>query len=87
LTKDLYTSQELLRLFDPTERTKVTAQGLGITLKKAGARQVAEGRPIRANGRQDRYYAIRNATKWLQARPADLIAHLEAADPPRLAKY
>lgn len=74
---DLYTNQELLRCYDPLGRTKVTANGLGRELKKAGFRQALDGRPIRANGAQDRYYVVRHAELWATASHDDLATHLE----------
>lgn len=78
ITKDLFTSKELLVLYDPMGRTGTTANGLGRELAKAGVRQVAQGKPLRlADGSQGRYYAVRNAAKWLTATPKELADHLE----------
>ena len=73
---DLFTNHELLALYDPSDRGKVTAQGLGNALKKAGIRQVHDGQLIRARGRLDRYYAVRNADKWHKTPLESLIKHI-----------
>ncbi len=79
LTSDLLTSKELLHLYDPTGHTGTTANGLGRELARAGIRQVNAGRPLRTpDGAQGRYYAVRNADRWLTATPSALVAHLDA---------
>lgn len=78
ITKDLFTSKELLNVYDPEGRTGTTANGLGRELARAGVRQVAHGKPLRlSDGSQARYYAVRNAAKWLEAQPQALVKHLE----------
>jgi len=76
LTKDLYTNKELLDLYDPLGKTKVSAQGMGNNLKKAGARQILDGKPIRVGDVQDRFYAVRNVGRWAEATAAEVKAHL-----------
>lgn len=79
LTKELYTSKELLQFYDPTGHTGTTANGLGRELARAGIRQVLNGRPVRlADGTQARYYAVRNADFWLgKAQPQAVSKHLD----------
>lgn len=78
VTKDLFTSKELLDFYDPTGRTGTTANGVGRELARAGVRQVLSGRPVRtADGFQARYYAVRNADRWLKASVDDLAKHVE----------
>ena len=77
LTKDLYTNKELLRLYDPEQRGRLTANGLGRELKRAGARQVLGGAPVKGpDGSLDRYYAVRNVDHWLAAELAAVREHL-----------
>lgn len=76
--KDLFTSKELLQFYDPSGRTGTTANGLGRELARAGVRQVCNGRPVRlADGSQSRYYAIRNADKWLTTTPQAVVKYLD----------
>lgn len=76
--KDLFTSKELLQFYDPTGKTGTTANGLGRELARAGVRQVCNGRPVRlADGSQGRYYAVRNADRWLTATPQAVAKYLD----------
>lgn len=77
LEQDLFTSKELLALYDPSGQGKVTANGVGRELKRAGVRQAWDGRTIFANGRIDRYYILRNEDKWINANPTELRAHID----------
>lgn len=79
LDKDLFTSKELLELYDPLGKTGTTANGLARELSRAGFRQVQDGRPIRlSDGSQARYYAVRHMEHWLnQHGPSSSIKHLE----------
>ncbi len=78
LEQDLFTSKELLQLYDPEGRTGTTANGLGRELSRAGVRQALGGRPVRlANGAQGRYYIIRHPEKWLRASARQIANHLE----------
>jgi hypothetical protein len=88
LTKDLYTSKELLELYDPIGRTGTTANGLGRELAKAGFKYACKGNPIRlSNGYQGRYYIVRNINKWLdKAQPTAIIKHIEDCEK-NLQKY
>jgi hypothetical protein len=79
LEGDLFTNRELLVLYDPGERSRVTANGLGRELTRAGFVQVLGGRPVRAPGRAlDRYYAVRNGATWARADHAAVVTHLAA---------
>lgn len=88
--QDLFTSTELLLLYDREQRTKTTANGIGRELSRAGFRQVRNGAPISANGMRDRFYAVRNENKWLNATQDEIVSHLEAKEKPpkeRRARY
>ena len=79
IQKDLFTNKDLLMLYDPTGRTGTTANGLGRELRRAGAIQVLDGRPIKTKAGQDRYYILRNPERWAKATPAEVVAHLDAS--------
>lgn len=88
VARDLFTNAELLQLYDPLGKTKVTANGLGRELRRAGAEPLNEGRAIRVGGALARFYAVRNAATWSGALPAAIAAHVEgltkaAAKPPK----
>ena len=83
LEKDLFTSKELLQLYDPGSSTGTTANGLGRELARAGVRQVLGGRPVRLpDGSQGRYYAVRSAEAWLTASAALVLQHLSEVPQP-----
>lgn len=76
LSKDVYSTAQLLSLYDPEGRGRVTANGLGRELKKAGFRQVLDGQVVAAAGGAARFYAVRNARKWLSESHHAIAAHL-----------
>lgn len=89
INKDLFTSKELLELYDPDTRTGTTANGLARELSRAGLRQVADGKPIRlSDGSQARYFAVRNIDHWMkQNGSTSVIKHLEAKKQKKVKKY
>jgi len=77
LEKDLYTAKELLRLYDPTEKTRVSANGLGRELKRANMRQALGGNLVQPKGMDsERYYIVRNAAKWVSAKHGACVDHI-----------
>lgn len=74
---DLLTNQQLLRLYDPEGRTKVTANGLGRELKKAGFRYANDGAVVMTSQGPQRFYVVRNAKRWLRAATSELVKHLD----------
>lgn len=79
ISKDLFSSKELLQFYDPSGKTGTTANGLGRELARAGIRQVCNGKPIRLHdGSQSRLYAVRNHDFWLAStQPQAAVKHLE----------
>jgi hypothetical protein len=77
IKKDLFTSKELLQLYHPEGNTKLTANGVARELSRAGIRQVCGGRPLLVGGKQERYFAVRNADSWLTATPKACASHIE----------
>jgi hypothetical protein len=82
LKKDLFTNHELLQMYDPMQRTRTTANGLGRELRRAGAVQALDGRPIRTKSGQDRYYVLRNHDKWAKASHTELAQHVDDGGKP-----
>ena len=76
---DLWTSSQLLSHYDPSQRGRGTAGGIGRDLAAAGAHQVLGGRPIEAKGfKRERYWAIRNREHWSTvASQSEVVAHLK----------
>lgn len=78
IEKDLFTSKELLAIYDPEGRTGTTANGLGRELSRVGVKQILKGRPVRLkDGSQVRLYIIRNEEKWLTATQQDVLEHFD----------
>lgn len=78
IEQDLLTSKELLTLYDPLGNTGTTANGLARELRRAGVHQVQNGNPIKlSDGSQSRFFAIRNAGKWLSAGAVAIRKHVE----------
>lgn len=77
LEGDLWTNEELLRIADPENKTKMTANGLGRELKRAGFRQVNNGVPVRTEQGLRRLYSIRNEQRWWRATPKAVGDHYD----------
>ena len=77
LPGDLFTTRQLLGLYDPEGKFKTTANGLSRELRKAGVVLVCEGRPVRTCEGQDRYYALRNPAAWIEATAAEVADHVK----------
>lgn len=82
-TRDLFTSAELLAMYlasNDTPPGKVTANGMSRALAAAGFRQVNGGQPIPVNGKQGRYFIVRNEEEWRKKRVMrELTKHIEQA--------
>jgi len=85
---DLFTTGELLALYDPMGAKRVTANGLGRELRRAGVPRANRGQPIRGPSGTDRYYILRNVAQWLNATPGQLTDYLmQPPKPARVKKY
>lgn len=83
---DLYTNHQLLGLFDPEGRRKMTANALGRELKRAGFHQVNGGDVVRTARGSLRLYATRNwKERWARAKPKDCSAHYDGSFGPAAA--
>lgn len=82
LRGDLFTNEQLLRLYDPEGRGRVTANGMGRELKKAGIRQVNGGAVVMTPRGPQRLYAVRNCDRWLGANARELARHYEESRAP-----
>ena len=84
LPSDLWTNKQLLALYDPDHRTRVTANGLGRELKRAGFTRLGH-LPTQAYGVQ-RVYVVRNVEHWHTARSTEAIRHFDRYFGPAAAK-
>lgn len=77
IPKDLFTSKELLQLYDPAGTTRTTAGGIGRELSRCGCRQVLGGSPVRlADGSQVRLFAVRNSDRWASEGLKAIVDHV-----------
>jgi hypothetical protein len=85
---DLFTNRQLLKIYDPEQRTRTTANGLGRELRRAGVPQVLDGKPIKTEDGQDRFYVLRNREKWVKATFDQVRTYLaEDTKPKRRKKF
>jgi hypothetical protein len=88
ITKDLFTSKELVQFYDPEGKTNVTANGMGRELARAGFKQVLNGNPVKLqDGSQCRLYAVRNRESWESKNLAAIAEHVKAHDKNKFKKY
>lgn len=66
LAGDLWSAQDLLRVYDPEGKGRVAAGGLSRELKRAGFRQVYNGMQLRTSAGQARLFAVRNREQWAE---------------------
>jgi hypothetical protein len=75
---DLFTNTYLLTVYQAARGDyRVTANGLGRALKRAGFRQVNNGKSIRSKHGVYRLYAIRNEARWIKATPEQLTIYID----------
>lgn len=86
LKSDLWTPEQLLAMYDPDGKTRVTAGGVGRELRRAGLRLVCNG-PVRTSTGTKRLYAVRNGDKWARANAVDAAAHFDKHFGPKAAKF
>jgi hypothetical protein len=77
LDGDLWSSADLMKLYDPDQKGRVTAGGIGRELKRAGFQQVYKGMPLVTSNGQPRLFALRNVEKWMAAGSKELIEHYD----------
>lgn len=73
---DLFTSHELLALYDPQQQGRVTANGLSRECRRAGVTRANQGLPVKGPRGSDRYFILRNVEKWLNAPMDQLMAQV-----------
>lgn len=77
LERDLWTSAELVELFEQHRKGKACPPNtMGLRLREYFKR-AADGNTIRPNDRSERFYIIRNETKWLGATRNQLKKHIQ----------
>ena len=87
LHHDMFTNKELLALYDPEGKSKVTANGLGRELRRVGVHYALGGSTIKTKKEVNRFYVVRNKDKWETAKLAEIQTHLNDAPVPMAKKY
>ncbi len=75
LKADLWTTTQLMGLYDSSGAKRMTPVWMGRELKRAGLSQVNRGAVVMTAKGPQRLYAVRNFTKWSKARPKDIGDH------------
>ena len=78
LKGDLWASHELLKIYDPEGKHRVTIGGLGKELKRAGFRQAYKGMPVLTSSGQQRLFIVRGKEKWPDAALKAVREHYDA---------
>ena len=86
LHHDMFTNKELLALYDPEGKSKVTANGLGRELRRVGVHYALGGNTIKTKKEVNRFYIVRNREKWDNAKLAEIQQHLNEAPAPMTKK-
>ena len=73
---DLFSSKELMALFDPTNQHKVGPATMARALRRAGIIQAVEGMPVRWDKGCDRFFIVRNLPDWARATMSKVRDHL-----------
>lgn len=73
----LWTTTDLLNLYDPEKRGKVTANGMGRELRRAGLERVNGGAGVYTKHGQQRLWALRDYNKFLAMDGAALGKHYD----------
>lgn len=68
IERDLWTTTELLRLYDPSGNGRVTLNGLSRELRRAGMVKANGGAPLMTHEGTQRLWIIRNHTKHLHSK-------------------
>jgi hypothetical protein len=87
LHHDMFTNKELLALYDPEGKSKVTANGLGRELRRVGVHYALDGRTVKTKKEVNRFYIVRNKAVWEKADLAAIQGHLNDTGPVVKKKY
>lgn len=78
LKGDLFTSAELLAMYDPMGNAKVSANGMARELKRAGFRAPGTGSMAATKFGNVRLYAIKNPEFWKKQKHKAIVDHYES---------
>lgn len=72
---ELMTNEQIRRCYDPENATRVTKNGMGRELKRAGFYHTNEGNLVHTEHGPQRLWIIRNPEKWVNAKSIDAGNH------------
>lgn len=67
----LYSTEELLKLFDPEDKKRLGVRGMGVELKRARIPKAARGLGCRTKHGQIRLWAVRDPAKYVNLKPKE----------------
>ena len=74
---DLWTTAQLLNMYDPMQVKRVGEIGMGKQLAMLGIRPVNRGNVLRMSTGSHRILALRNIHRWMEAMPGEIRDHWE----------
>lgn len=84
--RDVFSAGELLVMYDPLDKTRVTTNGMARELARAGLRPLLRGLTMVTSVGRQKVYAVRNRPLWEHAAEGIVREHCAAALSPRV-KY
>lgn len=72
LPYSIFRADELLAIYDPGRTGRVTVNGLGREMRKAGIPRAAQGNPIVTSSGQYRFWIVRDVEKLSKLSPAEI---------------
>jgi len=75
---DLFTSADLLAIYDPEGTKRLTANGMTRELRRSAVPRANKGVMLKGPSGPGRYFILRNVEKWIEAEPAALVKQLVA---------
>jgi Domain of unknown function (DUF3854)/Family of unknown function (DUF5906) len=73
---DLFTSADLLAIYDPEGTKRLTANGMTRELRRSAVMRANKGIMLKGPSGPGRYFILRNVSKWIEAEPAELVKQL-----------
>ena len=76
--REIYTSGELLAVYDPLKTGRVSANGITREMKRQGRRLLYEGRTVNSRLGPGRYFALEREEYWLSVSHGELTKYLDS---------
>lgn len=85
--RSLWTTGELLAVYDPDRRSRVTTNGMGREMKRAGIEKLVKGEAVRTCVGRVILYAVRNGSKFASLSATELGLAYDAERGNKVAKF